>query len=90
MILLISLGFISSAHAASITNMDDKPRVIEFKRGAQYVTEEIKPGDTWRVAGDVTVRFEGSETRIEDNKEFAIWRDGSFGPQKTRDTNRGH
>jgi hypothetical protein len=85
MILLISLGFTSAAHAAAITNLDDKSQMIEVKRGAHYVAQEIRAGETWRTAGDVTVRFAGSESRIEDKQEFTIWKGGAFGPQKVLD-----
>jgi hypothetical protein len=72
----------SLAHAAAITNLSEEPRQIEMRSGSGYILYTIKAQETWRVPGKATIRYQNSEFRIDENEEYAIWRDGVLGPQK--------
>ncbi|MBY0407748.1 MAG: hypothetical protein K2Q01_08645 [Rickettsiales bacterium] len=72
----------SSARAAAITNLTDAPQTVELREGESLTAFSIAPGRTWRVQQKVVVRYQGRENRINEYEEFAIWKDGSFGPQR--------
>lgn len=81
LILFLSLSA-SQAWAAAITNLSDEPKTFSYGEldGEKIIT--IPPGQTFRIPGTVTFRYGDRETRIEDDEEYAIWKDGAFGPQK--------
>lgn len=72
---------ISRAEAAAIVNLARAPQVIgvQMPRGWEKVT--IAPGQKWDTIGTATVRYGDTETRIDSTAEWAIWDDGTFGPQ---------
>jgi len=76
------------AQAAAISNLSDRPQTIRFSvwRAEREVT--IQPGHTWRIAGRLTALYQGREIRIDDNEEYAIWKDGQIGPQRRFKRNR--
>lgn len=82
-IALLSHG---TAYAAAITNLDDVPQTIELLTFNGYETVVIPPGSTWRVGGKAKVRYHGRELFIEQDMEFAIWKNretgGDLGPQR--------
>ena len=82
MLLIAMASF--DAQAATLTNLDTQAHVVEIKTPGGTRLQEIRPGETFRAVGDITVRFDGYETRIEEKMEFAIWKGGVLGPQKMR------
>lgn len=70
------------AQAAAIANLSPQVRRIEIKTARGFQPEDIEPGRTWRLAGRVTVRYDGEEYDIDQTEEYAIWNDGVLGPQK--------
>lgn len=72
-----------------MTNLTDAPQTITFEadRGMQEVT--IAPGDTWRLLVRTMVKYKSHETLMGSNEEYAIWKDGTFGPQRAN-TRGGH
>lgn len=80
----------SSAHAASILNLSGQPQTVELRTAQGYVPTQIAPNGRWYVAGNAYIRFRDRETYIEDNEEYAIWKD-AFGPQRRYQNHRfGH
>lgn len=77
-----SVIYTQGALAAVITNLDETPRVIQKEEGGGFVPQEIKAGETFRVAGALKIRYNGRELRIDADEEYAIWKDGTLGPQK--------
>ena len=74
--------YISGAQAAVITNLGDKPQTVEIAVANGFSPVIIPPNETWRTPGKVVVRFHDSVVHMEDSEEFAIWKNGDFGPQK--------
>lgn len=71
------------AKAAAIQNLSCTPQTIEVESGNGSQSIVIPPGKTFHGVGDVNVRYRGREVRVEYNMEYAIWDDGTFGPQRT-------
>ena len=78
--IFIFLG--DEAKAAVITNLSDKTQIIEQESFDGFSPVSIKPYETYRVPGQIKVRYAGYETTIEFDEEYAIWNDGSLSPQK--------
>jgi len=75
--------------AGAITNLTDTPRLLEIRTSSGYVGEMVPPGATRYIHGDTHVRFNEKEFYLQDDMEYALWQDGSFGPQR-RLKNRRH
>lgn len=76
------LGCIPQAQAAAITNLTDKPVQVALKTGNGYEPITIEAGRTWRLTTQATLRFGERELLIGTQEEYAIWKDGTFGPQR--------
>lgn len=81
LVIFLSLSA-SEAWAAAISNLSNEPKTFSYDEWGGERTIIIPPGQTFRIPGTVTFRYDGRETRIEDDEEYAIWQDGAFGPQK--------
>ncbi len=79
----------SGASAAAVTNLTDKTQTIEMKVAGGFTPITIEPGRTWRLAANVVVRVHEHEFQILDIEEYAIWSDGSFGPQRRNSRTTG-
>lgn len=82
---LIGLGFIVngfSAHAANITNLSGHDLAIEVATAQGFEPVVIAKDTTYSAVGKLRMRFRGKDTLIEENEEYAIWPDGTFGPQR--------
>ena len=66
------------AHAAAITNLDEKAHELEANN--QKIT--IAAEETWRIPGEVTINYQGREIHMEETDEYAIWNDHELGPQR--------
>ena len=69
------------ANAASITNLSGIPQTLHFdiSEGGQAFT--VAPQETWRTPGEAWIIYNNREVHMNDIDEFALWPDGSFGPQ---------
>lgn len=78
------------AQAAAITNLTEKPQVIEIRVRDEFATYVIEPGRTFRTVGYIEVRQQGNEryTHIRNNEEFAIWENGGIWPQRRFNSTR--
>jgi len=72
----------NEAKAAVITNLSDKPQTIEQDSFSGFKPVTIAHYETYRVPGQIKIRYAGYETTIEFDEEYAIWNDGSLSPQK--------
>jgi hypothetical protein len=70
------------AQAAAIANLTDLQQTVEIQTLDGYDAHVIEPGRTFSITGDVRVRYNGQDYRIESMMEYAIWPKGVFGPQK--------
>lgn len=72
----------SPSWPAAITNLSGMPQsfIITDANPERVVT--IAPGQTFRTLGKSSFRYQNRQLHIEDNEEYAIWRDGTFGPQR--------
>lgn len=70
--------------AAAIQNLSCSPQTIEieFANGRRSII--LPPGRTYDVLGALKTHYRGREVRIEHDEEYAIWDDGTFGPQRYR------
>ncbi len=80
-IFLLSLSA-SESYAAAITNLSSEPKTVSYEEWGGKKTVIIQPGRTFRLPGTVTFLYDGRESRIDDEEEYAIWEDGVFGPQR--------
>lgn len=80
---LVAALFAPPAWAGAISNLTQMPQTIEVKTSNGYVSHVIAPGRTWRINGAATIKFSAKEFYLDDNKEYAMWPDGAFGPQRT-------
>ncbi|NBO18302.1 MAG: hypothetical protein EBV03_03575 [Proteobacteria bacterium] len=78
---LLTLLLAGQAQAAAVTNLSDRPEEIGVWNGSAYVVEVIQPNDTWRINAQVRVRYRDRENFIGAYEQYAIWQDGTFGPQ---------
>jgi hypothetical protein len=85
LILLIIAVFtilLQPALAANVSNLTDRPQQIEVKRAGGFVPAVIPARETFSVPGNIDLRFRGRELFLETHEEYAIWPDGTFGPQR--------
>src|ERR1700679_537247 len=82
LICLTAVVFPLAAQAAVITNLDDKPQTVEVEMSGGFKPVVIAAGETWRVQGKAVVRFRDRQVQMNEDEEYAIWKDGTFGPQK--------
>lgn len=71
------------AMAAAITNLSGVPQTVSFMEWGRERAVTIAPNETLRMFGNVTFLYQGREVRINENEEYAIWRDGTLGLQRT-------
>jgi hypothetical protein len=92
LIIVLTAGIllISPAEAASVVNLARTPQRldIQIQGGWQQIT--IAPGGVWSSIHQATVRYGDRETLIESTEEWAIWDDGTFGPQIDTKKARGN
>lgn len=81
-LLNVACAAASPATAAVITNLSDTPQTVSFPYWKQQSAATIAPGETLRIPGRMTVRYQGDEVLIDDNQEYAIWKDGTFSSQR--------
>lgn len=87
----LALSMVAShSFAAAITNLDTNARKVVLVEGSEYKSIEIKAGETFRRIGSLKVMYHGYEIVIDSADEYAIWKDGTLGPQKRMRTGRGH
>jgi hypothetical protein len=73
----------ASAYAAVISNLSTTPQSLEAgetESTLQPVT--IQPSATYRVTGKLVVRYSGKLIHMEENEEYAIWKDGEISLQR--------
>ncbi len=70
------------AKAAKIQNLSDKAETIEVESSEGFKPVVIPPGQGYDAMGQIKVKYHGREIRVEHNEEYAIWKDGTFGPQR--------
>jgi hypothetical protein len=56
--------------------------VIQVEGENGFHPEVIAPGAVFRRIGLMRVRYDGREVTIDNDDEYAIWNDGTFGPQR--------
>jgi hypothetical protein len=78
------------AQAAAIVNLASTSQTVEIEIAGNYRPIVIERWRTWRVIGPARVRYEGRVSYIEDDEEYAIWNDGTFGPQRRERRGIGH
>lgn len=71
-----------TAEAAVITNLSQKNQVIKESSPAGWETVSIAANETYRVQGRIKILFDGREITIGHDEEYAIWNDGTIGPQR--------
>lgn len=81
LVLLLGLST-TEAQAAAISNLSKEPQTVSYGVWGGKKTVVIPPGRTFRLPGTVTFLYDGRETTIDDEEEYAIWEDGVFGPQR--------
>jgi hypothetical protein len=81
-----SIAFLAAMplHAAAIVNISRTPHWVQVREAGGYVPRQIEGYGKLEWPGDIDVRFGGREVRIERGEEYAIWPDGTFGPQWRR------
>lgn len=79
----------NEAYAAAITNLSNTPQTFEFETSEGWQNTTIEANETWRMAGDVRVKFSNRVLVIEHDMEYVIWSDGAFGPQRKLGNSRG-
>lgn len=72
----------AGAQAAAVTNLTGEAQTVEVLAAGGYMPQVIAPHATWRLQAKVKLRFKDREYRIGEHEEFAIWKDGTFGPQR--------
>lgn len=72
----------SSSWPAAITNLSGIPQNFTIVDTYPKSVITIPPGQTFRTLGKTSFRYQNRQLHIEDNEEYAIWRDGTFGPQR--------
>lgn len=90
--LLIGLGFSVNpylARAAGVSNLTDTALTIEVETAQGYKPVVIEAGRTYTVPGKLQLRYRGREAFLEVHEEYAIWPDGTFGPQRRTQDKRG-
>lgn len=71
-----------SSQAAAITNLRDETLIIGRKTSEGFVPVEIDAMATWRVPGNLTITYGGNEYFLWYYDEYAVWPDGTIGPQR--------
>lgn len=75
------LSIASPALAGTIMNLSDEPQTIELRTAGGYEEHIIKPDRNFSIISDSDIRYHGSEFRLQNNMNYAIWPDGNIGPQ---------
>ncbi len=70
------------AQAAAIANLTDVQQTVEIQTSDGYDARVIESGRLFSMTGDVRVRYNGQDYRIESDMEYAIWQGNVMGPQK--------
>jgi len=79
------------AEAAVITNLDSKLQSIEISAtDGDFHTVSIASNETYRVPGKLVVRYHGREVHMNNDEEYAIWKDDEFGPQMRETHGKGN
>lgn len=68
--------------AAAVTNLDHTTHKIILVEGDGNKSIEIKAGDTFRLVGRIKLIYRDREIVIDSDEEYAIWKDGTIGPQR--------
>lgn len=79
---LVALLLSTPAQAGGILNLTDHKQVVEIQTSNGYIAREIPPGRSFWMQGYARVRFQGREFILDPDIEYAVWQDGSFGPQR--------
>jgi hypothetical protein len=79
---LVICLFATPAMAGGITNLTDHKQVVEIQTSSGYIAREIPPGRSFWTQGHTKVRFQEKEFTLDPDIEYAVWQDGSFGPQR--------
>lgn len=78
---LLAMLLPQAAGAGAISNLTDHEQAVEIQTSSGYSPRTIPARGQFTVTGDARLRFGGREIYLEDNMEYAIWPDGTFGPQ---------
>lgn len=79
----VSVFVAQGAQAAAVTNLADEAQTIEIADGNAWKQVTIAHWETWRSPFDVKVRYRGREFMMHFYEDYAIWKDGTMGPQRT-------
>ena len=83
--LMLALLLPASANAMAITNLSGVPQTVEIRRSAEFEPIVIAPDATLRLMGRYEVRMNDHVKTINEDEEFAIWKDGLLQPQRRID-----
>jgi len=81
-ILVAIFFFPAHVSAAAISNLSDEQQTIDVEILDGFTEVKIDAGRTWRVVSKTKVRYKEREYLLGEQEEYAIWTDGSFGPQR--------
>lgn len=76
------IGNASFAQAAAVTNLSSEDVVVQLKVADGLEEVIIESMRTWRKPGDVIFEYEGNDYRVLSYEEYAIWENGTIGPQR--------
>lgn len=79
---LVACLFPCMAAAGMVTNLSDRQHVVEIQTSNGYIPQAVAPGHSVHIYGGARMKFEGREFYLPHDMEYAIWQDGSFGPQR--------
>jgi hypothetical protein len=79
----------TQADAAAITNLSSVTQVVEVEESGGFKSHEIKAGTTFRMTGKIRVKHNAQITMIDEDEEYAIWKDGVMGPQRSINRSTG-
>ncbi len=68
--------------AAAIANLTDMQQTVEIQTPDGYDARVIESGRVFSMTGDVRVRYNRQNYRIESDMEYAIWPGNTMGPQR--------
>ena len=73
------------AHAASVTNLSGSAQIVGIEDHSQpsgFTEVTIDNGQTYQMPlGDINVRCNGRDTRLDYHTNYAIWKEGYIWPQ---------